>query len=305
MVNVDVAIVGGGPAGLSAGIYASRAALKTVLFEQGMPGGLAASTETIENYPGFSSGIGGPELAQNMEAQARRFGLEIVYAEVEEIKKEDGFFFLKTDEDEFKTKAVIFATGAKPKFLEIKGEKEFHGRGVSYCATCDGAFFRDKRVAVVGGGDSAVEEALFLTKFAQRVTIIHRRGELRATKYLQQKARGNEKIDFILNSVPIEIRGSEIVENISLKDVPTGQIKELGVDGVFIYVGHSPTTDLVRGLVDLDNKDYILADEEMRTNIEGFFVAGDVRKKSLRQVATAVADGAIAAVSAEKYLERA
>lgn len=303
MLIRDLAIVGGGPAGLAAGIYAARAALKTVLFERGMPGGLAASTEIIENYPGFSSGIGGPELVQNMEAQARRFGLELVYAGVEEITKKDGYFYLNTEDGEFKTGAVIAATGAKPRFLEIKGEKEFHGRGVSYCATCDGAFFRGKRVAVVGGGDAAVEEAIFLTKFAEKVSIIHRRGDLRAAKYLQQKARQNDKIEFVLHSVPVEIRGEEAVEGISLKDVRTGRVTDLAVDGVFIYVGHSPSTELVKGLADLDEKGYIITDEEMRTRTAGLFAAGDVRKKLLRQVVTAVADGAIAAASAEKYLE--
>ncbi|MCL6610071.1 MAG: thioredoxin-disulfide reductase [Peptococcaceae bacterium] len=303
MLIRDLAIIGGGPAGLAAGIYAARAALKTVLFERGMPGGLAASTEIIENYPGFSSGIGGPELAQNMEAQARRFGLELVYAGVEEITRKDGYFYLKTEDGEFKTGAVIAATGAKPRFLEIKGEKEFHGRGVSYCATCDGAFFRGKRVAVVGGGDAAVEEAIFLTKFAEKVTIVHRRGDLRAARYLQQKARQNDKIEFVLHSVPVEIKGEEAVEGISLKDIRTDRVTDLAVDGVFIYVGHSPSTELVRGLADLDEKGYIITDEEMRTRTAGLFAAGDVRKKLLRQVVTAVADGAIAAASAEKYLE--
>lgn len=303
MLNRDVAIVGGGPAGLAAGIYAARAALKAVLFEQAMPGGLAASTEMIENYPGFSAGIGGPELAQNMEAQARRFGLELVYAGVEEIVKKEGYFHLKTDDGEFKTGAVIMATGAKPRFLEIKGEKEFHGRGVSYCATCDGAFFRDKRVAVIGGGDSAVEEALFLTKFAGRVSIVHRRGDLRATKYLQQKAMNNSRIEFVWHSVPVEVKGAGSVEGVSLKDVRTGEVSHLAVDGVFIYVGHNPITGLVKGLADLDQNGYIITDDEMRTATAGLFAAGDVRKKSLRQVVTAVADGAIAAVAAEKYLE--
>ncbi len=303
MLIRDLAIVGGGPAGLAAGIYAARAALKTVLFEQGMPGGLAASTEIIENYPGFSSGIGGPELAQNMEAQARRFGLELVYAGVEEITKREGYFFLKTDGGEFRAGAVIAATGAKPKFLEVKGEREFHGRGVSYCATCDGAFFRGKKVAVIGGGDSAVEEALFLTRFADKVFIVHRRGELRAAKYLQQKAMNNEKIQIVWHSVPVEIKGEDMVAGISLKDVRTGSITDLDVDGVFIYVGHSPISNLVRGMADLDENGYIITDDEMRTSTAGLFAAGDVRRKTLRQVVTAVADGAIAAVSAEKYLE--
>ncbi|MFZ5632206.1 MAG: thioredoxin-disulfide reductase [Bacillota bacterium] len=303
MLSRDLVIIGGGPAGLAAGIYGARAALKTALFEQGMPGGLAASTEIIENYPGFADGIGGPELAQSMEAQARRFGLEINYSTVEEIIKKDDYFILKTDDGEFQAWAVIIATGAKPKFLEIKGEREFHGRGVSYCATCDGALFRGKKLAVIGGGDSAVEEALFLTKFAEKVSIVHRRGELRATKYLQQKAMQNEKIDFVWHSVPVEVKGGDVVKSIIVKDVRTGKMTELEVEGVFIYVGHSPSSDLVKGMVELDGKGYIITDDEMRTGTPGLFAAGDIRKKILRQVVTAVADGAVAAFSAEKYLE--
>ena len=304
MLERDLAIIGGGPAGLAAGIYGARAALKTVLFELGMPGGLAASTDVIENYPGFSEGVGGPELAQSMEAQAKRFGLEIVYSGVEEIAKKEGYFLLKTDDGEFKTGAVILATGAKPNFLKVKGETEYHGRGVSYCATCDGAFFRGKKLAVIGGGDSAVEEALFLTKFADKVSIVHRRGELRATKYLQQKAMKNDRIDFVWHSVPVEIRGQDTVGSVAIKDVRSGEISDLPVDGVFIYVGHSPSTDLIKGLAELDEKGYIITDDEMRTGTPGLFAAGDVRKKILRQVVTAVADGAIAAVAAEKYLEK-
>jgi len=303
MISRELAIIGGGPAGLAAGIYAARAALKTILFEQAMPGGLAASTEIIENYPGFPEGVGGPDLALKMESQARKFDLEIAYSGVEELAKKDGQFILKTDDGEFQVRAVILATGAKPKFLEVKGEKEFHGRGVSYCATCDGAFFREKKVAVVGGGDSAVEEALFLTKYADKVYIVHRRGELRATKYLQEKARGNAKIEFRLNQVPLEINGQSVVEGIALKDVRSDQTSRLAVDGVFIYVGHSPISEMVKGLAELDEKGYIITDEDLRTSTPGLFAAGDVRRKSLRQVVTAVADGAIAAVSAEKYLE--
>lgn len=302
-MDKELAIIGGGPAGLAAGIYAARADLETVLFEMGMPGGLAASTEIIENYPGFTDGIGGPELSMNMEAQARRFGLEVVYAGVEEIKKENGNFLVRTEDEEYRVKAVILAAGARPRQLQVKGEKELHGRGVSYCATCDGAFFRDKKLAVIGGGDSAVEEAIFLTKFAEKVTIVHRRGELRATKYLQQKAMANEKIDFAWHSVPLEIKGEDLVKSILIKDVRTGATGELSVEGVFIYVGHSPSTELVKELVELDRTGYIVTDEEMRTRTPGLFAVGDVRKKLLRQVVTAVADGAIAAVSAEKYIE--
>lgn len=299
----DVVIIGGGPAGLTAGIYAARADLKTLLLERGMPGGLAASTDFIENFPGFPEGIGGPELATQMLSQAQRFGLEVKYTDVESLARDNGGFTINTDEGEIKSNTVVIATGAKPRMPGYRGEHEFHGRGVSYCATCDGAFFRDKVVAVVGGGDSAVEEAIFLTKFAARVYIIHRRGELRATKYVQQKAMKNEKIEFVWHSVVEEIKGDATVAELDVKDVRSGQISSLKVDGVFIYVGHDPSVELVKGLVELDEKGYIITDDEMRTSTPGLFAAGDVRKKLLRQVVTAVADGAIAAVSAEKYLE--
>lgn len=303
METKDVVIIGGGPAGLSAGIYAARADLKTVMLERGMPGGLAASTEFIENYPGFTEGIGGPELGMQMLGQAQRFGLEVKYTNVESINRNDNIFTISTDDGELKSRTVIIATGAKPRMPGYRGEHEYHGRGVSYCATCDGAFFRDKKVAVVGGGDAAVEEALFLTKFAEKVYIIHRRGELRATKYVQQKARGNNKIEFVWHSVVEEINGDATVSGLAVKDVRTGQISTIAVDGVFIYIGNDPSIELVKDMVELDEKGYIITDDEMRTSTPGLFAAGDVRSKSLRQVVTAVADGAIAAVAAEKYLE--
>jgi thioredoxin reductase (NADPH) len=300
----DVVIIGGGPAGLTAGIYAARAKLKTLLIERGMTGGLAATTELIENYPGFSEGIGGPELMSRMEAQARRFGLEILNSNVETLQKENLSFIIKTEDTELLTRTVIIATGAQPQRLNVKGEETFHGRGVSYCATCDGAFFKDKHVAVVGGGDAAVEEAMFLTRFAQKVFIIHRRGELRATKIVQERARQNPRLEFIWHSIVEEITGNETVNGVRIKDVRTGQARELAVDGVFIYIGYIPNSSLVKELVKLDEQGYIITDTNMQTSCPGIFAAGDVRQKSLRQVVTAVADGAIAAVSAEKYLER-
>nr|WP_073166642.1 thioredoxin-disulfide reductase [Desulfofundulus australicus] len=304
MKMYDVVIIGGGPAGLTAGIYAARAKLKTLLIERGMTGGLAATTELIENYPGFSEGIGGPELMSRMEAQARRFGLEILNSNVETLQKENLSFIIKTEDTELLTRTVIIATGAQPQRLNVKGEETFHGRGVSYCATCDGAFFKGKHVAVVGGGDAAVEEAMFLTRFAQKVFIIHRRGELRATKIVQERARQNPRLEFIWHSIVEEITGKETVNGVRIKDVRTGQMKELAVDGVFIYIGYIPNSSLVKELVKLDEQGYIITDTNMQTSCPGIFAAGDVRQKSLRQVVTAVADGAIAAVSAEKYLER-
>jgi len=299
----DVTIIGGGPAGLAAGIYASRAALKTVLLEKGMPGGLAASTEIIENYPGFAEAVGGPELMMQMDAQARKFGLEVQTANAESINENDGYFTIGTDDGEIQTKTIILAAGAQSRKLGVPGEAQFHGRGVSYCATCDGAFFKDRQVAVVGGGDAAVEEALYLTKFASQVHIIHRRDELRATKILQQRAQDNERIVFHWSSTVEEIRGEQTVKEILLKNVVTGQTETLAVDGVFAYIGAKPVSELVSNLVQLDPKGYIITDDTMRTSKPGLFAAGDIRQKLLRQVVTAVADGAIAAVAAEKYLE--
>ncbi len=300
----DVTIIGGGPAGLAAGIYASRAALKTVLIEKGMPGGLAASTEMIENYPGFAEGIGGPELMMQMDAQARGFGLEVQSANAESIIEGEGYFTVITDDGEIKTKTIILTTGAQSQKLDIPGEAKFHGRGVSYCATCDGAFFKGKEVAVVGGGDAAVEEALYLTKFASRVHLIHRRDELRATKILQQRAQVNEQIVFHWSNIVEEIRGEQTVQEILLKNVVTGQTSSLKVDGVFAYVGTRPVSEIVSGLIQLNPKGYIVTDDEMHTSKPGIFAAGDIRQKLLRQVVTAVADGAIAAVAAEKYIEQ-
>jgi len=302
-VNIELAIIGGGPAGLGAGVYATRAALKTILFEQGMTGGLAATTDKIENYPGFPEGIGGPELMKLMEAQAIRFGLTVENRMVEEIKLVGDHFSIKIGEEEsMEAKAIILATGAQPQRLKVKGEEEFYGRGVSYCATCDGAFFKGKKVVVVGGGDSAIEEALFLSKMVEQVYLIHRRNQLRATKILQRRAFENPKIEFIWDSVIIEILGAERIKAILIKNVANGETRSLAVDGVFIYVGLKPNSELVKELVECDEGGYILTDEAMRTSQAGVFAAGDVRQKVLRQVITAVSDGAVAAVTAEKYL---
>lgn len=299
----DVAIIGGGPAGLAAGLYASRAALKTLLIEKGMPGGLAASTENIENYPGFANGISGPELMMQMDAQARRFGLKVTSANVEFIEQKEDCFAIITDDNAIHARTVILATGAQPRKLQVPGETEFTGRGVSWCATCDGAFFKGKEVAVVGGGDAAVEEALYLTKFASKVHIIHRRDKLRATKILQQRARENNRIEFHWNVVVEKIAGEATVQEVVLKNVQSRETSTLKVDGVFIYVGTKPVSELVNGLIQLDERGYVITDDNMQTSRPGIFAAGDIRQKSLRQVVTAVADGAIAAVAAEKYIE--
>lgn len=302
MEKRDLVIIGGGPAGLAAGIYSARAALNTLLLERGVPGGMVVNTQNIENYPGFP-GIGGPELMMQMEKQARGFGLEIMPSNVEMIEPSATDITVVTDKGPIKTGALILATGAQPQLLNVKGEAEYTGRGVSYCATCDGAFFRGKKVAVVGGGDAAVEEAIYLTKFAEKVYVIHRRGELRATKVVQQRAFMNPKIEFVWHSVVDEINGTDTVEAALLRDVRNNFRSRLSADGVFIYIGYQPNSNLVKDIVKMDDKGYIITDENMLTSQPGIYAAGDVRQKLLRQVVTAVADGAIAAVAAEKYLE--
>ncbi len=303
MEKKELVIIGGGPAGLSAGIYASRAEVETVLLERGVPGGLVMSTHFIENYPGFGEGIGGPELMIEMDKQARRFGLEILSKSVDSIGVTDKGIIVKTSSGDINAGAVIIATGVSHQLLGVKGEAQFTGRGVSYCATCDGAFFRGKSVAVVGGGDAAVEEANFLTRFADKVYIIHRRDELRATKIVQKKAFENPKIDFVWSSVVEEIQGTDTVNTLIVKNVRSNERKPLSVEGAFIYVGNKPNSDLVKDIVNLDQNGFIITDENMMTSSKGIYAAGDVRQKFLRQVVTAVADGAIAAVAAGKYLE--
>lgn len=302
MESRELVIIGAGPAGLTAGLYAARAAIDTVLIERSMPGGQAASTDRIDNYPGFPGGIGGFELSKKMADQAKEFGCEIIYSDVESIERDENAFIIKHLSGEITAKTVIVATGAKPIMLGIKGEQEFHGRGVSYCATCDGAFFKDKKIAVIGGGNAAVEEALFLTKFASKVYIVHRRDQLRAAKLAQKKAFENSKIEFIWDSVLGEIKGDKTVEKVIVKNVKTGEESELSVDGVFVYIGTQANSDLLRGLVDLDERGYVIAAEDTVTKVPGLYVAGDLRKKPIKQVVTAAADGAVAAMQAEKYL---
>lgn len=299
----DLAIIGGGPAGLTAAIYGARGGLKTVLFEAGMPGGQAALTDLIENYPGFPQGVNGPQLMSQFLEQATRFGAEVRLEEVQEASLGGSLKTIRTSRGEYEARAVVVATGARQRRLGVPGEAEFLGRGVSYCATCDGAFFRDKKVAVIGGGDAAVEEALFLTRFAREVVIIHRRDRLRATKILQERAMANEKVRFFWNTVVDRILGEAKVEALALRDVETGKTSAEPVDGVFVFVGTEPNTKLFQGQgLNLDEQGYVVTDEEMRTSVPGVFAAGDVRAKKLRQVATAVGDGAQAAMAAEHFL---
>lgn len=301
----DVIIIGGGPAGLTAGLYTSRARLKSLLIEKGFAGGLVTTIDWVENYPGFDEGISGVELSQRMERQAKKFGLETVQGSVKEIYVHDEIKRIVLEEGNvYEAKAVILATGANPGLLKVKGEEKYRGRGVSYCATCDGAFFRGKKIAVVGGGNSAVQEALFLTKLAEVVYIVHRRDQLRATKIIQEKAFANPNIKFIWNSLVEKIDGEDTVNSLVLKNVKTGEVSRLEVEGVFIYVGYNPSTGFLKGIVKLDEDNYILTDEDMSTSVPGIFAAGDVRAKPLKQITTAVGDGATAAVSAEKYISQ-
>ncbi|MFC1767146.1 thioredoxin-disulfide reductase [Candidatus Margulisiibacteriota bacterium] len=296
-------IIGGGPAGLTAGIYAKRAKIDTILIEKAILGGLITSTELVENYPGFPQGISGMDLGKNFEDQAKKYGLDIIYGKVTKIEVKGKIKEVHTEEHSYSTKAVIIASGSEPQKLGVPGEKALTGKGISYCAICDGPFYKDKNVAVVGGGNAALEEAIFLTRFAKLVTIIHRRDELRADKVLQEKAAANPKIFLKLSTVVEEIVGDKKVRSIKVKDVKTDKTSSMDIDGIFLYVGLKPNTDFLKALVDLDKNGNIVTDDKLATNIEGIFAAGDVRKKHLRQVVTSTADGAIAAHGAKEYLE--
>ena len=298
----DVIIAGAGPSGMTDDVYTSRANMSTLMLERGIPGGQMANTEEIENYPGFTS-ILGPDLSTKMFEHAQQFGAEYAYGEIKEIRDEEPYKRVITGDKEYLAKAVIVATGAEHRLLGVPGEKELSGRGVSYCAVCDGAFFRNKELVVVGGGDSAVEEAVFLTRFASKVTIVHRRDQFRAQKILQKRAFENEKIEVIWDSAVKEIRGEGKVQSVLLENTKTGEQREFATDGVFIYVGMDPLTESVRSLGITNDAGYILTDEKMHTKVKGVFAAGDVREKMLRQVVTATGDGSIAAQSAQHYVE--
>ncbi len=300
----DIIIVGGGPAGLTAGLYASRARLKTLLIEKIALGGQVTKSEQIENYPGFEQAISGFQLIQNLEKQAKGFGLTVETGDVQDIiSLHKNKKTLKVQDREFHCKALIIATGSESNALGVPGEDKLLGRGVSYCATCDGAFFRDREVAVVGGGDAAVEEALFLTRLVKKVHIIHRRDELRAIKILQERALAHEKIAFIWNTVVEKIEGENSVEALTLRNSKDNRAFSLSVEGVFIYVGLSPNTGWLKDRLPLTEQGFIETDHAMETSLPGVFAAGDVRHKLLRQIATAVGDGSTAAFAAEKYLD--
>ena len=298
----DVAIIGGGPAGMTAGIYAGRGHLRACILEGMSTGGQMFNTAVIENYPGYDS-IDGPGLTQAMEEQVRKWDVDILYKHVTGLKRQTDVFEVELLGGEaVQAKTVILASGSKPRKLEVPGEAEYQGRGVSYCATCDGAFFRGKNVAVIGGGDPAVEESLYLTGVVNKVTIIHRRDQLRASKHLQERAFADPKIEFMWDSVVEAIEGQQTVEQLQVKNVKTGTVTSLPVDGVFIYIGMFPNTGFLQGVVELDQWGYVVAGEDTATSEPGIFAAGDIRAKELRQIVTAVADGAVAAMAAERYL---
>ena len=298
----DLIIVGGGPGGLTAGLYGARANLKTLALERYIPGGQLANTELVEDYPGFES-ILGPDLAAKMEAHAKNFGLEVKSADVTGIRCEGDDRIVETDDETYRTRAVIVATGGSPVWLGVPGEKELGGRGVSYCAICDGAFFKEQVIAVAGGGDAAVEEAVFLTKYGSKVYIIHRRDKLRATKIIQQRAFDNPKIEMIWDTAVEEIKGGEKVESLSLKNVKTGETRSLDVGAIFVFIGFHPNTQILPPEVKRDENDYVITDFHMQTSVPGIFAVGDVRQQLARQVTNAVGDGTTAAIAADKYIE--
>ncbi len=306
----DLIIVGAGPAGLATALYAGRAKLDTLLLEKEKAGGQIVTTDEIENYPGSPQDETGPKLVGRMIEQVKHFGVDLRIEEVTSLELDGKIKKVKTNKGEYEAKAVVLATGAVPRKLDVPGEKEFTGRGVSYCATCDAAFYEDLEIYVIGGGDTAVEEAIYLTKFARKVYVVHRRDELRAAKSIQEKAMANEKIEFIWNSVVKEISGeSGVVDRMVLHNRVTGEDTEYladeddGIFGVFVQVGYLPETNTFKEMIKLNDGGYIDADEELETNLEGVFAAGDVRGKVLRQVVTATSDGAVAAIQAEKYIE--
>jgi len=306
-VVYDIIIIGGGPAGLSAGIYAGRGGLKSLLFECFDPPSQAVMVDVIENYPGFPEGIEGFRLIERLKHQAENFGLEFRKARVDRVApddKEESIWQIKTGEGVYRSLTVVLAVGARHRRLGVEGEEEFRGKGVSYCAVCDGAFFKDKDIVVAGGGNSAVSEALYLTRFAKKVVLVHRRDRLRAVSALAQKAKDNKKIEIILNSVITRIQGKDKVGGVELRNLSGENKSLLACQGIFISVGYAPNTEPVAGLVEVDGSGYVIADETMQTSKPGIFACGDCRAKPLRQAITACGDGAVAATSAIKYVDR-
>ena len=298
----DVVIIGAGPSGYTAGIYCSRAGYDTLILSGILPGGQLVNTTEVENYPGFENGIMGPDLMIEMRKQCQRMGTTIIDDEAVDVDFRRKPFKVLTASEEYEGKAVIIATGANPRKIGLEGEQTFGGKGVSYCATCDGPFFRNQELVVVGGGDSAVEEATFLTKFATTVHLVHRRKELRASKIMQERATNNEKIKFHWNSQVVDIKGEQKMQQVVLKDVETNEEKTLDVGGLFVAIGHEPNTKLFKNQIDLDEEGYIVLKEKTHTNIEGIFAAGDVHDRNYRQAITAAGFGCMAAIDVDKYL---
>lgn len=298
----EVVIIGSGPAGYTAGIYTSRAKLNTLLISGSLPGGQLMTTSEVENYPGFPNGIFGPELMMNMRQQAERFGAKLLDDEVVEVDFKRRPFGIRTPGQEFRSESVIICTGASPRKLGLKAEQEFAGKGISYCATCDGPFFKGEDIAVVGGGDTAIEEATFLTKFGKSVKIIHRKDILRASKILQEKAFENPKIDFVWDHVVSDISGNRKISSISVRNLRTGEERKISVGGLFVAIGHEPNTSIFKGQLQLDDRGYIALTKNTRTSVEGVFAAGDVHDYRYRQAITAGGFGCMAALDVEKWL---
>jgi thioredoxin reductase (NADPH) len=307
MTQYDVVIIGAGAAGLTAGLYASRMGMKVLVLEKGVAGGQMFLTEVIENFPGFPEGIKGQQLAEQLKAQALKWGAEIVNGEAKEIQPsgKGSLYTVKTEEKSYSARSVILASGAFPKRLGVPGEESLTGRGVSYCATCDGPLFRNRGVIVVGGGNAAVEEALYLSKFARGVTLIHRREKLRADKVFHERIKNNSKIDFIWNSVVLEILGKKKVSGVKVKNVNTDKKSDVSCEGIFIFVGIKPNTDFLKTLVKMDVQGFIVTGKNLETSLRGIFACGDCRTKDLRQVVTACGEGAEAAWACRSYVERA
>ncbi|AWN18247.1 thioredoxin-disulfide reductase [Streptococcus sobrinus] len=298
----DTLVIGSGPGGMTAALYAGRSNLKVGLIEQGAPGGQMNNTSDIENYPGFET-ISGPDLSMKMYEPLEKFGVENIYGIVENIEDHGDFKRVLTADEHYDAKTIIVATGAKHRLVGVPGEQEYNSRGVSYCAVCDGAFFRDQDLLVIGGGDSAVEEGIYLTQFAKKVTIVHRRDQLRAQKILQDRAFANDKIDFIWDSVVEEIKGDDVkVRSVAIKNVKTGQVTDHDFGGIFVYVGLDPVSSMVKDLGITDKAGWVITDDKMKTSRPGIFAIGDIRQKDLRQIATAVGDGAIAGQEVYNYI---
>lgn len=299
----DVLVVGGGGAGLTAALYTSRAKLSTLLIEKLVPGGQIALTDIVENYPGFPDGVTGGEISQRMADQAKKYGTIFQFETVEQISKQNNEFYVKTSKTTHVAKSVIIATGAFYRQIGVPGEKELIGKGVSYCAICDGAFFKGKELVVVGGGDSAMQEGLFLTRFATQVTVVHRRDKLRASPILQERAQSHPQMKFIWDTVISRVKGAGKVDGVTLKNIKTNQESEFKTDGIFVFVGHDPATGFLKGFVDLDEKGYVVASNNLQTSVPGVFVCGEVRQGAVKQLISACGEGCEAALAAQAYVE--